>query len=406
MRIALTLAAAALLALAVPARAADHHHHHAEAAAKPGCGADDTSLACAQVASPAFLKDGTLALAWAAGGRVMLARSGDLGAHFLPPVAVNGGREAVDVSGDSRPAVAADSRGRVFVAWSVRKDGAYNGSLRLARSLDGGVTFQAPGEVASDHASQRFATMMVDGRDRLYMAWIDKREAAAAKNAGRAYRGAALAMAWSDDGAGTFVFEGIAQSNSCECCRIALTLDREGRPLVMWRHVFDPNIRDHALMVFADRDHPGPIRKVSEDDWRVDACPHAGPALAVARDGSLHAAWYSGGGVRKGVFFASASGPDAAFSPPRPLGNTAKAVSYPQVLAAGDRLWLAWREFDGETTTIQVQDSGDQGLTWSAPRAVARTADASDRPILASDGRHAFLSWVTRAEGWRLTALD
>lgn len=401
-----------IMAFAAPAGAAEHQHHHGggsgggQEGKRQGCAPENTALACAQVASPAFLADGTLVLTWAAGGRVMLARSTDLGVSFQPAVPVNGGPEAVDVSGDSRPAVAADSKGRVFVAWSVRKDTAFSGTLFLARSTDGGARFQPPRTVASDPASQRFTVLRTDGRDRLYMAWIDKREGAAAKKAGHAYRGAALAVAWSDDGAETFAFEGVAQSNSCECCRIALDFDKAGRPLVMWRHVFEPNIRDHALMVFTDRDRPGPIRKVAEDNWRVDACPHHGPALAVAGDGSVHAAWYTAGTVRKGVYYASAAGPEAAFSAPRPLGNPATTVSHPQILALNGRLWMAWKEFDGETTTVRVQSSDDSGRTWSQPRGLAQTPDGSDRPILVSNGAGAFLSWVTTAEGWRLVAVE
>ena len=405
------LAPAVLMMLALPAGAAEgeHHHHggHQPASAAPSrCPPDDTRLACAAQAAATFLPDGNLVVVWAAGGRVMSARSPDHGASLEAAIALNPAKEAVDTSGDARPAVAADSKGRVYAAWALRKDSAYNGMLMLARSLDGGRTFQPPRAVASDPASQRFPAMKVDSRDRLYLAWIDKREGAAAKKAGRGYRGAALAMAWSDDGAETFAFEGVAQSNSCECCRIAFELDKADRPLVMWRHVFETNIRDHALMVFTDRDHPGPIRKVAEDNWRVDACPHQGPALAVAGDGSLHAAWYTGGTTRKGVFFASAAGPDAAFSEPRPLGDPATTVSQPQVLSVNGRLWMAWKEFDGETTTVQAQSSDDAGRTWSPPRGLARTRDNSDRPILVSDGNRAVLSWVTGAEGWRLMAVE
>jgi hypothetical protein len=397
-----------LLGLSLPALGADHQHHHGGGGpeGKPACEPGNTALACAQVASPTFLADGTLALAWSAGGRVMVARSSDLGTTFLPAQPVNNGSEAVDTSGDSRPSIVSDSKGRVFVAWSIRKDAAYSGTLALARSLDGGATFLPPRAVASDPTSQRFTVLRTDSRDRLYLAWIDKREGAAAKKAGQPYRGAALAMAWSDDGGETFAFEGIAQSNSCECCRIAFDFDKVGRPLLLWRHVFEPNIRDHALMVFADRDHPGPLRRIAEDNWRIDACPHHGPAMAVAGDGSVHASWFSGGGNRKGVFYASASATDAEFSPPRPLGNSAAAISHPQILALKNRLWMAWKEFDGDITTIQAQHSDDSGRTWSAARTLAQTRETSDRPILLSNGRQAFLSWVTGAEGWRLVTVE
>jgi DNA-binding IclR family transcriptional regulator len=50
--------------------------------------------------------------------------------------------------------------------------------------------------------------------------------------------------------------------------------------------------------------------------------------------------------------------------------------------------------------------SVDDGASWSAPVELASTADASDHPLLASAGGRSFLSWMTRAEGYRLLPLD
>lgn len=398
------------LLAASPALAAEggHQQHHGggakapPAAARPGCPPQDPRLDCALQATPLILPDGSMVLAWVAGGRVMAARADSPGAPLGSAEVLNAQPETIDANADARIALAADGMGRVYAAWASR-DKSYNGAMVLARSSDGGRTFRPARPVAADPASQRFPAMVVDGKDRLYLAWIDKRQAAAAKREGRAHKGGGLALAWSDDGAETFSHEGIALPDVCECCRIGLGLTPDGRPVAVWRHIFDPNIRDHAVMVFNDRDHPGTLRKISDDDWRVDACPHMGAALAVGAGGALHVAWYSGGGKRKGWFAASAAGPDAPFSEPRSLGDTAKAVSHPSFLAAGDRLWLAWKEFDGDITTIQVQASTDGGASWSPPRTAARTVDASDRPVLVGHGARAYLSWVTNAEGWRLT---
>jgi hypothetical protein len=386
---------------------AGHGGHGAKAAApapRPGCTAQDTRLDCTRQATPLILPDGGMVLAWTAGGRVMAARADAPGGALGPAGTLNAQPETVDANADARIALAADGRGRVYAAWAGR-DKSYNGTLALARSPDGGRTFEPARPVASDPASQRFPAMTVDGAGRLYLAWIDKRQAAAARRAGQPHRGGGLALAWSDDGAETFAHEGVALPDVCECCRIGLGLTPDGRPVALWRHIFEPNIRDHAVMVFDGRDHPGAPRKIADDDWRVDACPHVGPSLAVGAEGSLHVAWYSGGGRRKGWFAASAPAPDAAFSEPRPLGDAAKAVSHPHFLTTGNRIWLAWKEFDGDLTTVRVQVSDDAGATWSAARTAATTVDASDRPVLVGDGTRAFLSWVTAAEGWRLTEL-
>ncbi|MBI3446883.1 MAG: exo-alpha-sialidase [Magnetospirillum sp.] len=400
----------ALLLFMIPqAQAAEggHQHHAPKAmASRSGCLSDDTGLACATQANPAFLADGSLVLGWVAGGRVMLARSADDGANFEPAIALNSGAETIDANTDARIAIASDGKGRVYAAWAVRKDARYNGALMLARSEDGGRSFSAARAVASDHTSQRFPALMVGADDRLTLAWIDKREEAAAKKAGKPYRGGALALAWSDDGGRSFVHEGIAQSFACECCRVVMGQDRNGLPVVMWRHIFEPNIRDHAILSFSDRDHPGALRKVSDDDWRVDACPHYGPSLAVSADGSVHAAWYSGGGTRKGLFYAGAPSSDGPFSAPLALGEPGRNPASPQVLSLGSRLWLAWKEFDGETSSVMAQSSEDGGKNWSAPRPIATTKDNSDRPVLLAKGGKALLSWMSVAEGWRLIALE
>jgi hypothetical protein len=77
----------------------------------------------------------------------------------------------------------------------------------------------------------------------------------------------------------------------------------------------------------------------------------------------------------------------------------------PTVMALGSRIWLAWKEFDGEATTVSLITSGDDGVTWTTPQTVASTADASDHPLLVSDGRHVYLSWLTAKEGYRLLPL-
>ena len=59
-----------------------HHQHASEAAC------EEVELRCASKVTPAFASDGTLWLAWMAGGRVSVASSKDLGRNFSTPVQV------------------------------------------------------------------------------------------------------------------------------------------------------------------------------------------------------------------------------------------------------------------------------------------------------------------------------
>jgi hypothetical protein len=66
---------------------------------------------------------------------------------------------------------------------------------------------------------------------------------------------------------------------------------------------------------------------------------------------------------------------------------------------------IVWKEFDGEKTTVKLMTSGDDGKTWSQPRVIATTVDASDHPLLVSNGHRMFLSWMTKADGYRIVPI-
>jgi hypothetical protein len=360
---------------------------------------------CAKIVSPAFTPDGTLLLAWPVGERMMVARSKDGGRSFEGKPAAIVSKHGIFDMAEGRPAVAADSKGRVHVGFTVKQpDSKYAGTLMLASSEDGGRSFSPPRAIATDPTSQGFVAMVVEKDDRLTLAWIDKRAAAAAKKDGKPYRAAGLMLAWSDDGGHSFSHQEMAVDHACECCRIAMTLDQRGLPLIMWRQVFEPNIRDHALLSFVEKGRLAPLARVGEDNWKVDACPHHGPSLGASDTGAVHAVWFTKGAVGPGLYYASRRQGEG-FSRQIAIGDPAYVPSHPQVAARGEAVWLAWKEFDGAVTRIMVQTSSDGGATWTLPRSLAETAHASDHPILVGDGGSVFLSWQTRQEGFRLIRL-
>ena len=380
----------------ISAASAQHRH-----SAPAPCATTD--LACSTAATPAFAGDGSLWLTWAAGGRVMAAHSPDLGRSFAPAVPVTPEPARIDNGPDARAKIAIDGAGRIHIAYAVFQDDRYNGRVYVARSVDGGASFAAPRPITDDVTSQRFETLALDPGGDLFVAWIDKRNAAAARKQGKSYPGAALAFSWSGDGGASFAPARIAQDQTCECCRLATGFAGPHRPVVAFRNIFDGTTRDHAVMSFADAATPGPLHRVSTDNWKIDVCPHQGPSLAVS-DGTYHVAWFTDGQARQGVFYARSLDGGVHFSAPMALGAGHRAER-PTVMVLGSRVWLAWKEFDGEATTVSLMTSGDDGVTWTTPQTVASTADASDHPLLVNDGRQAYLSWLTAKEGYRLLPL-
>lgn len=397
--------AAVALAVVGTTGATAHEHHGGAAEAPPAVVCKGAGLACATTATPAFAPDGALWLTWAADDRVWAARSADLGRNFGAPVAVTDAQLALplDNGPDARPRIVVGSDGALTVSFATR-DAHYNGHAYVARSADG-RSFSPPREITANSPSQRFETLALDADGKVFAAWIDKRNVASAKKAGLKYVGAALAFSWSEGASDSFASATIAHDNTCECCRIGVAFVAPGRPVLLFRNIFDGGVRDHAMIVFEDAKTPGPVRRVSVDDWQTDACPHHGPSLAVSPQGTVHAAWFTNGKAHKGLYYASSRDQGVTFAEARRLGDPTKQASRPFVLAVQGAAWLVWKEFDGESTAVVAQVSHDDGATWSQPRAIAATGDASDHPLLIEKAGKVYLSWLTRQDGYRLIEL-
>lgn len=397
------LAAVWCLVQSGPAAAQMTHSHGAK---KKGPVCVGTGLECASVATPAFAPDGSLWIVWMADDRILVARSTDLGRSFSPAKSITPAADSLDRGADSRPQIVVDRAGRIVVTYTQFKREGFIGRIMVSRSTDGGATFSPPRPITDDLAGQRFEALGVDPQGRLFMTWIDKRTAFAVKQAGKEYPGAALVFAWSEDGGASFSPLRIAQENSCECCRLGVTFNPAGQAVVLFRNVYGAMTRDHAVTTFADPQTPGPVHRVSVDNWEIDACPHHGPSLSVSASNTYHVAWYTDGKARQGLFYARSADGGRSFSDPAPIGDADRQPSRPQLLSLAGTLWMAWKEFDGQRTTVLVKRSLDDGKTWSAPRAVAEAADHSDHPLLISDGRRVFLSWQAQIEGYRLLWLE
>ena len=208
----------------------------------------------------------------------------------------------------------------------------------------------------------------------MFAAWLDKRNRVPAQQSGQKYDGAGLFFASSKDGGATYTEARLAADNTCECCRLGLAFAGPGRPVVVFRNIFEGGVRDHAIMTFSDPTTPGEIHRVSQDDWQIAACPHHGPSLSISPAGTYHVTWYTNGKARKGLFYARSQdgGQNVLRSASdRPAGSRIRRGRI--VLAGPHGTAMVWKEFDGEKTTVNLMTSHDDGETWSKPRTIAST---------------------------------
>jgi hypothetical protein len=373
-----------------PAAAMEHQHD-----AKPRAAGDALAVGAALDAG------GRLWLARVENQRLWVSRSDDGGRRFSQPVAVSSEPEEIVADAENRPKIAVARDGTLLLSWTQSLPQKYAGNIRFARSTDGGRNFSAPITLNDDGriTGHRFDSLATDGTGRVAVAWLDARDREAARETGVTFAGSSLYVTQSADNGAHFGANRAVAAHTCECCRTALAWTSEG-PVAFWRNLYGTNTRDFAL---ANLD-TGEVRRATDDEWQIDACPHHGGSLAVDGRGALHLTWFTQGTTRQGLFYKRiAAGGE---SPPMPLGDPAAQAGHVTVAAAGNTVLITWREFDGRVYVARAVHSTDGGVTWSAPLRLAESGGAADYPLPLTDGKRALVVWNSAAEGLRVLPLD
>ena len=368
------------------------HEAHGDAAAKKRAG-----LAI----SAAFAPDGAL---WIVGlneqGHLFVQQSTDEGARWNAPRVLDTAQDVVAAEGENRPKLAFGPNGWVVISYTQPLSKPYTGEIRMLRSTDAGANFSPPFTVHQDRQliTHRFESIAFDASGTLHTFWIDKRDVEAAARAGNkaAYAGAAVYHNVSLDGGRTFGADTKLADHTCECCRIALSTDAGGGLAAMWRHVFEGDIRDHAVARIAARGtSAGPAVRASFDDWKIDACPHHGPGLAAAASDGFHAVWFGVRNDEPAVRYARLDADGKPRGDVRVIPD--EAAEHADVQSAGSNVAVVWRSFNGKKTRYAAWVSHDDGKSF-AQRELGATGDDGDNPILVRKGQQIFALWRTRKE--------
>jgi hypothetical protein len=369
-----------------------HPGHPAHAAASRPAAAARPGMAIGASLAP----DGAL---WVAGlnetGRLSVRRAPVPGQAWEAPLEPDIGSDRIAADGESRPKIAFGPGKQMVIAWTQPLARPFTGEIRLISSADGGQSFTPPITVHEDRQiiTHRFEAVRFDAQGRLHVLWIDKRDAERARREGQAYRGAAVYRTVSLDGGRTFLGDQCLAHHSCECCRIALAEDRQGL-VALWRHVFEPNHRDHAFArIPAGADCIQPVR-ATWDQWALDACPHHGPALVPDQQGGFHLVWFghrdSRPAVRLGRLSAQGQPQERVIEIPDDSAEHADLASN------GRHLVLAWRGLAGSVQVIRAWVSADDGRHFEL-RELARAEGRTDHPRLLSSSQGIWLVWNTAA---------
>jgi hypothetical protein len=337
--------------------------------------------------------------------------------------------QVTTVAGDAAPheqappQVAIGPAGEVYVVWQNNTHWPGRrfptSDLRFARSTDGGRSFSQPFTVNDDAggppAGHTFQDMIVAPDGTILVSWIDSRVRAVAGAASAMHDahggvphssgggthmmrdglpGPEIRIARSTDGGVSFSVSRVVAADACPCCRTAMAAGADGSIYVAWR-ANDDNVRDVVVARSTDGglSYGAPVR-VHADGWRIDGCPHAGPALAVDAAGTVHVAWYTGREDAPGLFYATSRDGAASFTSPLAI-QTGDWVppSLAKLVPGGEgTLWLAWEDRVTEPARIRVARVDPRGRLVTV-----RGGGAGRSPALARVTEGAALVWLDGA---------
>ncbi|GAB3025897.1 sialidase family protein [Spirosoma pulveris] len=147
----------------------------------------------------------------------------------------------------------------------------------------------------------------------------------------------------------------LVDDNACQCCRTNVFVDAQKaihltyRDLILSNKKDEPASRDISTALSTNGGKTfGKPQRVYADNWQVNACPHAGPAVAQVGN-ELLMTWFSGKEEAVGLRLARL-GSDGLVS--SVLSNRAK---HPQLATLGNQLLWVWDE------AVSRDGSGEMG---------------------------------------------
>lgn len=343
---------------------------------------------------------GTRYAAWVRSGKpraeVVIARSVN-GQNFSEPIVVSGNDTGI-VSATVSPAqVAVGPKDDVYVLYERQVPYQYleqgRRIPRLAHSSDGGKTFATAANVTEAdgiETSAQMTDLAVTHDGTVVVAWLDYREVIARKKLPEDQQPEdkrwldsddptiQVRLARSSDGGKTFDASVLIVDGASERSRVALASSSDGTLYAAWRSKLNQfkgsydAVRDVMIASSNDlgRSWSAPV-KVHDDRFKAGDCPEITLGLATDNKNRLHVAWYTGTGIKPGIYYAVSENHGRSFTEPVTL-LTADWVPYANVklaVDANDNAWVAFedrRDENGERVVLnRIDFQGAPSTPWS-----------------------------------------
>jgi hypothetical protein len=321
--------------------------------------------------------------------------STDDGQTFGQPIVIHGSTN-IHPHSENLPKVIFKPSGEIIALWGAANPNPVNkhsGLVYYSQSFTDGRAWSDPKPLVADTASfdQRYYDVALLPGGEAAIIWLDNR-----KEKGK--EGSSLYFA-TTRGKNGFVEPKRISESCCPCCRTDLYIDSKAGIHVLYRGIVQDSIRDMVHIVSTDNGNNFSVAKrISDDNWVINGCPHTGPAMTENNNG-LHFAWFTGG-KNKGCYYSQSPDNGANF---QPRNLVSEAGSHPQIAAfKSGELLVAWDEGvqAGEKFNkrigVQVRDA--QGAPMATEFITADTSMCSYPVIGAIENKKSIVAYTTRRD--------
>jgi hypothetical protein len=270
--------------------------------------------------------------------------------------------------------------------------------IQLSFSTDEGRTWRKPMRPHHDGTATEhgFASLFNAPGGGLGIVWLDGRQTAADAHGGASGDMALRATSFSTDGVQRS--ESVVDDRVCECCPTAAVATADGGVVAAFRDRAKDERRDIAISRLEGGTWTSPV-PVHDDNWRIDACPVNGPALA-AIDRQVAVAWFNAKSDQGHAFVAFSSDAGRTFGAPvrvddqASLGRVAVEMLEDGSAAVG---WIEYAEERAQFRVRRVTAAGRQSTSTIVSGLAS--SRASGYPRLARAGRELIFAWTETANG-------
>ena len=315
----------------------------------------------------------------AAHGDVFYVRSDDSGQSFSKPIRVNSQPLSVVAIGAVRGAQLALCRDRPCVAWmgSDRAEPKPAGAapMLFSRLNDGGDSFEPQRNVITEHFGlDGGGAIAADDKGRVYVAWH------APKHTGGRENDRHVWLVRSDDEGKSFNAETDltpGSTGACGCCGMRL-LATHGGVIALYRSATEMVHRDIYLAEWRPDDRSATATKVGP--WTIGACVMSTGSLAAAPDGVSFAAWEQEGkifaaevgseGKTGNSRCVSGEATNCKHPATAVAANGQRLIAWTEGTAWGKGGSLAWQVFDPQGQPVGTARGRSEDLpVWDTPSA-------------------------------------